>query len=269
MIVVKQEKSQKRDKILQRVLNLRARDEDSGASEAEMQAAFEMAAKLMDSYNIEEAELALAEAEGRIVLDVVTKPLDENVLKKNSKQKHKVLSTLSAVAAFTECQYAFSTYSGKITFTGHKPDVELANFLVAVIKKALDNEYAEYRRKNTKVGYGAKTSFQNAMASRISSRLYNMVVERNENRRKAKVEAKKLQIENSSTSSSTALIVSEIAEQKAKEVHAAYSKAHPNIRYVNTYSRSTNRTAHGAGAEAGSRVNLGRPVGDNNTKALK
>ena len=54
--------SEGRDKILQRILNLRARAEDAGSSEAEMNTAFTMAMKLMDSYNIAEAELALAEA---------------------------------------------------------------------------------------------------------------------------------------------------------------------------------------------------------------
>ncbi len=260
--------SDKRDKMLQRVLNLRQKAENAAASEAEMNAALDMAAKLMDAYNIEEAELSIAEAEGRIVLDVITRKSDQNVNKKGSKQKHKVLQTLSAINVFTETKCVYSSYTGRITFTGHRPDVELAEFLVAVIKEALDREYEAYRKANTKVGYGAKASFQNAMANRVSTRLYKMARDRFQERKANKEEAERLKLENAETSTSTALVVSEIAEQKAREVKDAYRKAHPRVRTRTTYSRSSNYTAHGAGQKAGDRVNLGRAVSQNKTKAL-
>lgn len=261
MTVVTQNTSAARDKMLQRVINLRARAEDDAASEAEMNTALTMAMKLMDSYNIEEAELALAEAEGRIELEIVQKVADTSLLKGKS-HKHKVFNALMGIAAFTETKVVINQRLGEITFTGHRPDTELANYLVAVVREALDREFMNYKRSSGgRVGYGAKTSFQNAMANRVSSRLYDMAAERDRDRASAKKEAEKLKIESGATGSSTALVVSEIAEQKSKEVNAEFQKAYPRLRSTRSYSRSTNGTAHGAGRAAGDRMNLGRALG--------
>lgn len=269
MTTVTQSASSARDKMLQRVLNLRARASDDASSEAEMNTALTMCQKLMDAYNIEEAELALAEAEGRIELEIVRKVADTSVLK-GRKQKHKVLNVLSSIATFTETKVVINSYSGDITFTGHRPDTELANYLVAVIKEALDREFDRYKRSVAgRIGYGAKNSFQVAMASRVSQRLNDMANERDADRAAEKEKAQKLQIENGSTASSTALVISEIAEQKAKEVNAEFRKAYPRLGTVRTSYRSTNGTAHGAGRAAGDRVNLGRGIsGAASRKAL-
>lgn len=261
------QKTDARTKMLQRVLNLRARAEDSGSSEAEMNTAFVMCGKLMDSYNIEEAELAIAEASGEIKLDVITKEADTSI-RKGKKQLHKVLNCLNGIAAFTETQAVYSKWTGTATFTGHRPDVALADFLIAVIKEALDREYDSYRRNTPAVGYGAKTSFTNAMSYRVNTRLKEMVAERTATRESNKAKAKQQMIENEATATSTALVISEIAEQKAKEVSSEFTKAHPRVRSVYTHSRSSNGTAHGAGRIAGDRVNLGRAIGQGTTKSL-
>jgi len=255
-----------REKILQRVLNLRARAENDGSSEAEMQTAFSMAAKLMDSYNIEEAELALAESEGRITLDIVTQQSDTSALK--GKQRHKIIMCLTGINALTQTKCVYNSYNGAITFTGHRPDVALANYLVAVVREALDREYDIYRNNNVSVGHGAKASFQTAMAIRVNSRLYEMARENEKQRDENKREAQKLQIENASTASSTALVISEIAEQKRKEVSEAYRKAHPSVRSAPSFSYGSNRTAHSAGSSAGDRVNLGRSISATSTRSL-
>jgi len=264
---VQMSSSDARTKILQRVMNLRARAEDAGSSESEMNTALVMCQKLMESYNIEEAELALAEASGEIKLDVVTKVIDTNILK-GKKQKHKVLSALTGIEAFTETKCVFNSYTGAVTFTGHRPDIELANFLVAVIKEALDREYDNYKRSVVSTGYGAKTSFQYAMVTRVSQRLREMAKERDEERASNVQKAKTAMIENSATASSTALVVSDIAEQKAKEVGAEFKKAHPRLRTVRTFTRENNGNAFGAGRSAGDRVNLGRSISRGSQKAL-
>lgn len=225
MTALQAQTSEKRDRILERVLNLRAKAENAGSSEAEMNTAFTMAAKLMDAYNIEEAELALAESEGRIVLDVITKQTKNTIFKgSNSGHKHKVLGCLWAITKFTETKSVYSTYDGKVTFTGHRPDVEMAEFLFDVIKNALDNAYDNYRRANSGVGYGAKTSFQLAMGRRINERLIELVNARDAERAANKKKAQALAIEDQNTASSTALIISEIAEQKTQEVLDAYKR---------------------------------------------
>lgn len=266
MTQVTQTQSENRDKMLQRVLNLRAKASNDASSESEMNSALSLCAKLMDAYNIEEAELALAEADGRIELEIVHKESDSSILK-GRKQKHKIVNVLSAISTFTETKVVMSTYSGKITFTGHRPDTEFANYLVAVIREALDNEFENYKRSVAgRIGYGAKTSFQNAMASRVSQRLYKMADERDEERKNAKEKAESLKIESRDTGSSTALIVSEIAEQKAKEVFAEFKKANPRLRTYRSSYRSTNGTAHGAGKAAGDRMNLGRAISKNSSQ---
>lgn len=256
----------KREKILNRVLNLRARAEDDASSEAEMNVAFTMAAKLMDSYQIEEAELALAESEGRITLEIVTQKSDTSALK--GKQRHKIVMCLTGINAFTQTKCVYNARSGDITFTGHRPDVELANYVVAVVREALDREYENYRNSNVAVGRGAKASFQTAMAMRVNSRLYDLAREAENKRDEEKRESEKLQIENGSTASSTALVVSEIAEQKRKEVSDAYRKAHPSVRSAPSFSYGSNRTAHSAGTSAGNRVNLGRSIGSSSQKKI-
>jgi hypothetical protein len=250
----------KRDAMLQRVLNLRARAEDAGSSEAEMNTALTMAMKLMDAYNIEEAELALAQADGRIVLEVVRKKADVSLLK-GKKKAHKLINTLTAIAKFTETKVIVDQYRGTIEYTGHRPDTELANYLTAVIREALDREYENYQRKAVAVGYGAKNAFQVAMSYRISARLLSMATNRNIQRAEERAKAQQLKIENAATASSTALVVSEIAEQKAREVNAAFSKAYPTLSKVKVSNRTSNGTAHGAGYAAGDRVHLGHAVG--------
>ena len=250
-----------RDKMLQRVLNLRARAENEASSEAEMNTAITMAMKLMDSYNIEEAELAIAEAEGRIEIEIVQKVADTSLLK-GKKQKHRIISVLSAIAKFTETKVVVSESSGAITFTGHRPDTELSNYMVALIREALDREFDNYRIGVAgRIGYGAKNSFQIAMASRVSERLYDMDRERDQERKENKKSAEQMRIENGDTSSSTAMVICEIAEQKAKEVAQEFRKAYPKLGKVRTSYRSTNGTAHGAGAQAGNKLNLGKSIG--------
>ena len=246
-----------RDKMLQRVLNLRAKADNDGASEAEMNSAFTMAQKLMDSYNIQEAELAIAEAEGRIVLEIVKKVSDSSALL-GKRQRHKVVTVLSAIAAFTSTKVVYNPSSGDITFVGHLPDVELANYIVAVCREALDREYDRYRSNNSAVGYGAKTSFQIAMARRISSRLYKMKEDADDKQESDKQEA--LKIENASTASSTALVISELAEQKEKETAEAYAKAFPRVSKGSGFSGGRNYSAHSAGTAAGNNVNFGKAV---------
>lgn len=264
---VEHQKTDERTKILQRVINLRARAEDSGSSEAEMNTALTMAMKLMDSYNIAEAELALAEATGEIKLDIVTKKADTSILK-GAKHIHKVVNCLGGIQEFTETRYIRNDYYGTASFTGHRPDVELANYLLAVIKEALNSEYDLYRARTPSVGYGARAAFQSAMANRISQRLYAMARERSKERQEQKRDAEKLAIEDATIASSTALIVSKIAEQKAKEVETAFKKAYPRLRTAAIYSNANNSTAHGAGRAAGDRVNLGKAISKSSTKLL-
>lgn len=256
-----------REKILQKILKLRARAEDDASSETEMNVAFSMAAKLMDAYGVEEAELALAESEGRITLDVINKVIDTSALK--GKQRHKVILTLTSVAEFTSTKVVYSPQTGDITFTGHRPDVELANYLVAIIREAMDREYESYRKANIAVGYGAKSSFQISMANRVSNRLFTMAMEAKKHREDNKKQAEDLkQIEHAGVSNRTALVVCAIAEQKRKEVDALFAKTHTSLRKSAGFSYGRNTSAHSAGDAAGRRIHLGHSLSNSNKSSL-
>jgi thiamine phosphate synthase YjbQ (UPF0047 family) len=257
-----------RDKILQRILNLRAKAENEASSESEMNTALTMAAKIMDSYRVAEAELALAEAEGRIKLEVVSVDIDTTALKTNSRQIHKIVSVLSAISYYTETQHVYYSRNGVINFVGHKPDVELANYLVALIKESLDREYNNYKNSHTAIGYGAKNSFQMAMSRRICYRLIKMRDEANEQRDNEKTKAEMLKIEDRDTASSTAIVIANFAEEKKEETSKVFKKYFPNTRTVHSNSVSNNMTAHAAGKIAGDKINLGKSISEGSVKKI-
>lgn len=253
---------EKRTKILQRILNLRAKAEDDGASEAEMNTALIMCEKLMNSYGVAEAELALAEAKGEIKLEIVQKKVSVSAKKtKGGTQKHKITFVLGAIAAFTETKVVFWSHNGDIEYTGHKPDVEVAEYITAMVKEALDREFDHWRLAQAgATGYGAKSSFQGAMASRVSSRLYAMARERRDERERAAQEAR-VKIEHNEISSSTALVLADVAAAKAKLVNETFTKAHSRLRTVSTSFTARNGTAFGAGRAAGDRVSFNKGLG--------
>jgi hypothetical protein len=243
-----------REKLLQRIVNLRAKAEDDAASEAEMNAAFNMAAKLMVSYQVEEAELALAESQGRIVLDIVHKKSDTRFVNGKS-HRHKVFNCLTAIAKFTSTKCVVNTYDFSVTYTGHRPDVEWANYLTGLCKTAIDRAYESYRASTPAVGYGAKTAFQLAMANRIARRLADMA----ESNKKEYVK----QVENKATSTANALVFVAMAEQKQKAVEDSFaSKYSGGLRTTHSLGgRVSNGSAYSAGVSAGNKVNFGRAIG--------
>ena len=254
-----------RDKILERIANLRARAEDNGSSEAEIEAAMNKAEKLMQAYRVDEAELALAESEGRITIEVVSKVASVKVT--HGKRRHKVIVVLGAIECLTNTKcvmWTGSTYDvnyGKLEFTGDKPDVEYADYLVALIRAALDNEYADYRRKTVGVGRGAKASFQTAMANTIASRLYAMARESDAELRKA-ASGESRQIADKTVDTKTALVLVDAIEQKKEAIQNTFKTNHPRLRSARPMGYSYgNGTAYSAGRKAGERVNLGRSVG--------
>jgi len=250
-----------RNTMLERIINLRARADDDASTEAEAMSALNIAAKLMDSYQVDEAELALAEAEGKIVVDVVQKVSDSTV--KNKTRKHKVIIAMHGIEKFTNTKIVMWSSgrhsSGKIEITGDRPDAEMANYLIGLIKGSMDRAYNEYRTVNVGVGYGAKAAFQTAMASRINTRLVNMARERDDATNNA-VKGKTIKIGDAVVDTSTALVMVNIAKQKADAVYDTFSKAHPRLGTIRMNTYSSNHTAHSAGHSAGNKVNFGKAI---------
>lgn len=277
-----------RNDILQRLLNLRALAESS-SSENEAMNAMKVADSLMRSYDISEAELALAEGMGAIKVEIVDETkfgIGLNV----GRVRHKVQSVIWSLESYCEVEVVLKTryvsWRGNengIHIIGDRPDVELFWYLLDVIRDAMDREYASWVRKQQGVGRGAKAAFQLAMGRRISQRLAEMKAERAAERKTAESEAAKLlnvdvsevryAVNNGNIEmlrSSMALVVASVAEQKRQAVSEAYAKAYKNVRLgtASGFGYSRNQSAAGAGAAAGNRVGLGRPVGKSTTARL-
>lgn len=253
-----------RDKLLERIANLRAKASNDGATEAEANAAMRLAESLMNNYHVEEAELALAEGEGRIKIEVVHRTADVSALK-GKKQHHKVVNCLTSIANFTDTKVV-ELNNGKIEYTGDVPDVEIANYLTSLIRNALDNEFENYKRNTPKRGYGSKASFQTSMANTIARRLNQMRREREEQMQE-EVDVKRIE-DGNGPNTSTALVVMDTIKEKKEQTEKQFRDKYPKLRTTYTSSRVSNGNAFSAGAAAGKKVHLGKSIGQSQRKAL-
>ena len=272
-----------RTDILQKILNLR----ELGArttSEAEAYSAMKAADRLMQGYRVEEAELALAEASGEIKVEIVS-VYQSGIMQ--GRTRHKVQACVWNIERYCEVELVLTAGSrwnpSQAHWIGDKPDVELAQYLLVVIREALDREYDRWKRTQQGVGRGAKGAFQTAMARRINNRLSEMKAERDAARKQAVQDAQRLLDVDAATKlgiavangdikqlTSTALVLASAAEIKHREVQAAFQKTYGHVKLgtASGFSLGRNSTAHAAGYAAGNRVSFGRPVGQSTQRRL-
>lgn len=275
-----------RTDILQRIINLRELA-DNNTSEAEAMNAMKLADKMMQSYRIEEAELALAEASGEITVDVVSRRGGKGQLNVG-RNRHKVQSCLWDIERYCEVKVVLNTryrWRGANTKThaeqqyhviGDRPDVELFEYLVSMVRDALDRSYDTWRRTQQSVGRGAKASFQLAMAERIGDRLRKMRHDRDREREETLAEEARLlnrpvddlraAMANGNLadlSPSVSLVVVSAAEQKREAVQSAFQTEYADTRLgtASGFGYASNGSAASAGRSAGNNVNFSRPVG--------
>jgi hypothetical protein len=267
-----------RTNILQKILNLRAKAE-GGASEAEAMACLEKADKLMHSYRIEEAELALAESAGQIKVEIVTRRYmnlttgDGGYRRRGN--RHSAELCAGPIAQFTGTKVVFYDSGRSAEFLGDKVDVELAIFLLDLVKNSMDRAYTDWRAGQGATGYGAKKSFQFGMARRLNERLRDMTEERRAERKEAqKMEAKRLAVDPSVletmvaegnmpelTNTAMVLIVADAA--KERQIAEEYTKQYPKLGKLGGLRGGSNYGAGMAGRKAADRVHLGRVIGSN------
>lgn len=271
-----------RNDMIERILNLRALGEGTN-SEAEAAAAMRAADKLMRGYRIGEAELAMAEADGSVRIDI-TEAYQGGIMQ--GRHRHKVQACLWAIEHFCEVEAVITSRMGKcmIHWIGDRPDVELAQWFVDLVRGALDREYENWKRAQVVVGRGAKASFQTAMAARINSRLREMRKERDAERASAVADATRLLPQDEADRvryavsngnirelTSTALVVASAAQIKHREVQGAFKAAYAGSRLgrAKNFSGGRNGNAFSAGQAAGDRVNFGRPVSNSRVGLLQ
>ncbi len=254
-----------RTKILQRISNLRARAADDAASEAEVMACAAKAERLMDAYRVSEADLAIAEAEGRITMEIVS----EKASLANGSQRHKAQLCWGAVEKLTNTKGVRWSHNNEVEFTGDKPDVAYAMYLFDLIKVGMDQAYTNYRRVcGGRVGRNAKANFQIEMGNAVSKRLYQMA--RDAARERSKVKARAEALSDEARSTSTALVMADAFDERSKETLKEYNRKHPNVRKGPSWSNSgaRNLSAGSAGRRAGDSLSLGRGVGGGSSLRL-
>lgn len=262
--------------IMQKAINLRALAESTG-SQNEMMAALAAAEKLMAAYRITEAELAMSEAMGEITVDIVDEfqsGFD------NGRLRHKAQVCIWNVAAYTETKAVL--HGSTIKWVGDRPDVEMAKYLMTLIRDGLDRAYDAWKKTQAAVGSNAKGAFQVAMAKAINAKLETMKRQR-DMERKAAVEAAtaalsppeadelRYAVANGKLQElgSTALILVSAAETKRVAVDDRYRKLYGGVRLGRASGFSyRSGSASDAGRAAGNRFNLGRPLGGGSRAAL-
>jgi hypothetical protein len=262
--------------IMQKALNLRALAE-STSSQNEMMAALAAAEKLMAAYRITEAELAMSEAMGEITVDVIDEfqsGFD------NGRLRHKAQACIWNVAAYTETKAVL--HGSKIKWMGDRPDVEMAKYLMILIRDGLDRAYDTWKKTQAAVGRNAKGAFQVAMARAINDKLNTMKRQRDMDRKRAveeataalsppKAEELRYAVANGKIQElgNTALILVSAAETKRVAVEDSYRKLYGGVKLGRASGFSyRSGTASEAGRAAGNRFNLSKPLGGNSRAAL-
>jgi hypothetical protein len=282
-----------RDKIIERIGKMRA-SADSVNSEAEAMVFATKAAQLMDAYEVSEADLAAAEADGRIVFNIVEKRTDGRMSSDSNgggrygraAKQSRANSAVGGINALTHTKSViWRDEQRSVSCMGDEPDVEFAIFLYNMIKDAMAREYENYKKTCSHgVGRTAKASFEIAMTNRISRRLFVLAREKKQERADAAAAGNRdagdfsaagqiadggsidPALVRAGESASRALT---LVDTKREEVSSEFNKAHPRLGTSRGFSsRGTGGGAYSAGAAAGDRMGFNRPIGGSSTKTL-
>lgn len=245
-----------RQDIIQKIANLRALSENN-TSEAEAFAAISRAERLMHSYRVDEAELAMAEAAGEVIFDIIEETTTP--LRQGRKNRHKVHMCLYSIKKFTDTECVINR-DKSAAFTGDRPDVELAIYLSELVMGSLDTSYVQWRKTQPNVGRGAKSTFQISMACRINQRLQDET--------HVPVALPEQHVRSELTS--TALVVASINEEKLERIQQEFKARYPRLRASPgfSYGRTGSASAAQAGRAAGDKVSFGRPLQGTNRHAI-
>jgi hypothetical protein len=231
---------------------------DQGRTEHEASMAMEQMSRLMETFNLTTNEVDLRGQE-YVTLMVGTGSVKKNYLSK----------VAMAIAAFTDCRvwiddsnvgrkYGKKTGEKNLAFFGAIQDTEMAEFLVNLIRRSVEQEQKEFQKtdsyKRLAAIRGQKRSalhsFQLGMAHRLSFRLSQLDRERKQHEHKAFAEAG----------------TTDLVFLKSKVVEDEFAKMGMKLRKSYTQSYANNSTGYSAGSTAGEKVNLSRPLNTDNTK---
>jgi len=230
-------------KVKARIRALAAKTVERGCSEAEAMAAAAKVGELLDVYGLSMSEVELREEACVQRRAAFTGPA-----------RTALRWAYPALLRFCECRGWTDGRQDFVLF-GLEPDVQMAEWLLHVVARALAHEEARYRAgpayaARREAPQAVLRSFRYGFADRLSKRLDELADAR------AAAMAERRAAEGRGGSASTALVVAK--ERKLDEAFRGLG-----VRLRTTYSSATvrDRGAFRSGAEAGARVGLERPVG--------
>ncbi len=213
----------------------------NGCTEEEANTAAQKVEELMEKYTVELADVSTVEADayGAGRRSTYAKP------KGNSGRMiwHEVHHCFGAIAKFCDCKGWSTTSTGEKTYFGSQVDVELAFFLTDTIRFAMETEWDSYRTQH-RLGQRGRAAFMISMANRVCSRLMQMKTDR---------EASANQERGLMVLTKDAVVKSKY-DQYLKEKGMKMGTRRSSTRTIYNGTRA-------AGAAAGDRVKLNRPVG--------
>ena len=159
----------KREDLLRRIRGLMAKTTANGCTEAEASAAAEHVDRLMAEYDVNLTDL-----------EVRDQTCVQVAVPTGAKDWHPVEFTASAVAAFTDTKCWLTTVQRLrvVNYFGLKTDVEIAEYLTFLFRRAIERETAsvgmmdfKWQSMNNRQKQDARDSFGLGMAKRLSERL--------------------------------------------------------------------------------------------------
>jgi len=238
-------------KVKERIRAFSARTVDRGCTEAEMKHAMDKVGQLLEQYNLNMSEV-----------DLRDEPCVEQFVATGSKQATPASWAAVAIAGFcgVKVWHRKSSATGyNYHFFGMESDVEMAVYLYKLIENAIETETAAFKKTsdwlNAYPRKSATISFYRGMTKRISARLHEMKAA---NDLQATVRAQDQQKLIGSNVTSLVIIKDRLVDDAMKAKKGWLPK---NGRGS---SRITNKSAYGSGKDAGSRVNLSRPLSGSN-----
>lgn len=233
------------ESIRKKISALLKKNEEAGANETEANAAMTMAQKLMDEYGVtmEDIQKTQNNQDG----------FSEKKIQEGRKNLHEVdlYGISSAIAHFTDTTVFKRKVRGEdatLVFFGYNADVELAEYIREVCKRAMETEWGLFVSGNELTGHKRRhrKNFMIGMSDRISKRL------------------RALKESHTESTTGTDLIV-----LKNQLVIQALNERNVNIRKNNRKVTYDEGEAFDAGQDAGDRVRFHKNVKDGTTAGPK
>ena len=220
--------------ILKKLKAFSQRTVENGCTEAEAVAAAQAMQSLQDQYNCTLTEL-----------DISLTEYTKDSMSLGKKVKHPVWGALYGLQAF--CEVKLVANGSKLTIFGQQHKVDNAMYLISLMQSSMELEFLKYKQSadyEEEAFYhharSIRSSFMNAMASRLCNRLEQMHRESRSN------------VEQPKASNGTALVI--VADHALDD---AFRKEFPRLRSGGR-RHTSNRSAGAskAGRSAGDRVGL-------------